>query len=344
MRERTCFIHIGMHKTGSTSIQRALHGLENSSIRYLSLGEPNHSKTFLAAYNQKSSEKRLEGKQKLLSILSRSKLGRDGVVEEIDADDRDVIISGEGLSRHFDRDAVGALFEDLQPRFDRFSIVAYIREPRSHIVSIAQQILRSSPKSLESAVQTLEYRRYFLPWMEIFGQDNVKLIPFNRMHLKNGDVVCDYFYRVGLDYEGMSARFMNASPTAETVILCNRFTRQIAQLRPFSAERLRLSAYLRTLKTSQVKFGRHKFALGSQLLDDRVLESADHLSWLEPFIGDPFAEYSPSDDCMFVESDAHMERLGASLEKQFKIWWQEEISYKERSARYGFAIGRQFRG
>jgi len=42
-------IHVGMHKTGSSSIQETLHHLEprrRSSVGYLKLNSPNHSAFF----------------------------------------------------------------------------------------------------------------------------------------------------------------------------------------------------------------------------------------------------------------------------------------------------------
>ena len=40
-----CYIHVGMHKTGSTSIQKSLSGFSDAKIRYLMLSHnaTNHS-------------------------------------------------------------------------------------------------------------------------------------------------------------------------------------------------------------------------------------------------------------------------------------------------------------
>ena len=40
---REVIIHIGLHKTGSTSIQKALYGYQDVSTRYACFKEANHS-------------------------------------------------------------------------------------------------------------------------------------------------------------------------------------------------------------------------------------------------------------------------------------------------------------
>ena len=46
------FLHIGMHKTGSSSIQFSLNGFENESIRYAKLGFENHSVPIYTAFSE----------------------------------------------------------------------------------------------------------------------------------------------------------------------------------------------------------------------------------------------------------------------------------------------------
>ncbi len=49
---KTCIIHIGIHKTGSTSIQESLQGFYNDIFYYANLGPSNHSEPIYCLFSE----------------------------------------------------------------------------------------------------------------------------------------------------------------------------------------------------------------------------------------------------------------------------------------------------
>ena len=53
MKKKECIVHIGMYKTGSSSIQGSLHKyLESETHHYFDLNEPNHSRRILSLFSK----------------------------------------------------------------------------------------------------------------------------------------------------------------------------------------------------------------------------------------------------------------------------------------------------
>lgn len=48
---RTVYLHVGMHKTGSTAIQSAFSGFDDGKTKYADLGYQNHSIPFCTAFS-----------------------------------------------------------------------------------------------------------------------------------------------------------------------------------------------------------------------------------------------------------------------------------------------------
>ena len=56
---REVIIHIGLHKTGSTSIQKALYGYQDVSTRYACFAEANHSLPMFTIFSKNPKSHRL---------------------------------------------------------------------------------------------------------------------------------------------------------------------------------------------------------------------------------------------------------------------------------------------
>ena len=128
------FLHIGMHKTGSSSIQFSLNGFENESIRYAKLGFENHSVPIYTAFSEDylnyhiwkrqglSDENIIRKKEELLQIIRKE-------LRHL----KDIIISGEDISALAER--INVPKKEIVDAGKDVSVIAYVRDPASYLKS-----------------------------------------------------------------------------------------------------------------------------------------------------------------------------------------------------------------
>jgi hypothetical protein len=144
-----CLIHIGMEKTGSTSIQRFLHA-NAKQLRDAGIGFPlgvsgriNHN-LLAAAYVPPESDRLSRGARSgqgaMPGFLARH---RAEILAEIPRHDR-VVISGEHLFR-LTADEIGTFRSDLEKAGVREAkVICVLRGPASFYLSFVQQELKGS--------------------------------------------------------------------------------------------------------------------------------------------------------------------------------------------------------
>lgn len=207
------YLHIGMSKTGSTSIQGAFHAARAELVAhgfdYLDMGQ-NHSRILKIAAKGKG--KRLKG-----AVADQLGLGRnvggydvgrvvDALTEKLASPKaRRMVMSGEGLFRVEQKEADGlaALFGR---HFDRVRIVAYVRDPVTWASSRAQENIKHghTVAELEATVATPDespivpnYRRSLERYIERFGREAIDIRVFDRRRMVDGDLIADFAAAIG---------------------------------------------------------------------------------------------------------------------------------------------------
>jgi hypothetical protein len=135
---RHLFLHVGMEKTGTTSIQTTLflnrEVLAKHGIHYFDAGRT-HSAVMAAAFQhgrpgtKASPDAAAHARSLLDSFLGSRPEGR-------------FVISGEGMVRMPARDAQ-TMLSYLRERVDRLTVVCFVRPPRGYMVSSMQQAIRT---------------------------------------------------------------------------------------------------------------------------------------------------------------------------------------------------------
>jgi len=129
------FLHVGMYKTGSTSIQATFFAnrdrLSAAGIHYFDQAQA-HSRLVARAFNGAAS-----GKPDAESKMARQRLS-DFIAR---VESGQLVISGEGIARMSSPD-VRPLLGFLRERVDRVSVVCFVRPPVGYISSNAQQRIR----------------------------------------------------------------------------------------------------------------------------------------------------------------------------------------------------------
>lgn len=225
---RRCVLHIGMNKTGSSSIQEAaashrpdlkerfdityLDGPSNHSVlRALFMDDPltYHLVRSMIGPHRSKVDRWVKHQRELIDKTVRSIGG--GIL----------LMSGEGFSGMPERE-VERLGKDLTDNFETVDVFIYVREPFGFAQSKAQQNVKSGYTFEEIVQSTLSgpisdrsensdaWRQTVLPhyrfriekFQNVFGVDNVHIRPFSRHSLRNGDAVTDFFHwAFGFDWK-----------------------------------------------------------------------------------------------------------------------------------------------
>ncbi|MEL7084479.1 MAG: hypothetical protein AAGM36_08270 [Cyanobacteria bacterium J06597_1] len=201
-------IHIGFHKTGSTALQKGLYNsrellLENK-ILYPDLGTFQH--LGLIPIFKESPESYVRSRLKDLDREEALEWGRsqasalDSQIQESNADL--CILSSEGFSR-LSKPELQRFKAFLDCRFNEYVIAAYIRDPSDGYSSVLQQDIRSGNrrpvlKDLYPWTFKSRNRELLEKLLDVFKLEILKVFKFSRDALIDGDIVCDFTFRLNI--------------------------------------------------------------------------------------------------------------------------------------------------
>ena len=195
--DRTLYLHIGMNKAGSTSLQRSFHGLETPRLAYFNTGPASHQQlvTNLVA--------RRRGQRYARYWHAHAELDPAVVLEALDAElaegTRSLVISSEYLCLpHLDAAYVAEVLDGFRPYVDAIRVRAYVREPVAFIRSVVQQRLREHPLSFAPEVYWPRYRARFEAWEAAVGDAALSLVLLSRATLAEGDLLQDFARWLGV--------------------------------------------------------------------------------------------------------------------------------------------------
>ncbi len=200
-----CIIHIGMHKTGTSSIQQSLNGLANETYVYANIdGHPNHSSALAKLFTEHQDVKIKDLNERSVLNGLGSNVNFDGfgaldrMIEE--ADGRDLLLSGEGIA-FFSKNALEKFRKYFSSRFDDLNIVAAVRAPAGYMASAFQEPIKRGGLNYQNfAKRYRSYKKTFKKFDEVFGRQNVQLWKFDPLSFPNGCAVQDFCCRLGIDF------------------------------------------------------------------------------------------------------------------------------------------------
>ena len=272
--KKKCILHIGSFKTGTTSLQMTLAKNRDALKKYgFNYPDISFNHTFLVVCcgeNHKAwpteFKKRMDTKasaarfrQEMLAYLAKT-------AEAAGSDT--VIFSSEYLVT-MRPDRVAALKALLDRYFDEIVVVCYIRHPRSHIVSQAQQSIKVGFADLD-AIQ--ERKKIFRPsrlddtYIKSFGLDALRVREFNRETLVNGDIIDDFCSTVGMPSElvaSLKRAHGNDSLSMEAALIASAVAKDL----PRAKDRKWNPARSRAFEASLRQISGQKFALAADVLD-----------------------------------------------------------------------------
>ena len=210
--QRKLIIHIGSHKTGTTSIQQSLflnrNALERHGFTLFNRGPDGVDRPSGNALTwikfRLSKQFRVQGKI------------HNGLVPALAAAGENVIVSAETFSWVFNPAYIKAFEAQLRKHFDEIIIVSYLR--RQDLQAVSQYQQSSKPGAIVASRfygagctalplyqphfnAYLDYHQRLGYWGDTFGDNNLLLRIFQGDQLKHSDVVEDFYDTIGITRE-----------------------------------------------------------------------------------------------------------------------------------------------
>lgn len=286
---RTCILHIGLSKTGSSSIQRTLHRYDDGRLAYARIRDPNHSSPLFQIFCSDPARRdrpflnwRTPADQAAVAKRHAAAFDREMTRP------RDVIFSAEGICGKLTADEIGDMAARLRRHFDRVRVIAYLRPYRNACASAWQQNVKMGENRF--VLPRPAFRGRLQPFIRHFGKDSVEMRPFDRAALINGDVIDDFAALIGIDPAGLRRQTVNESVSLEALSIVyahNRFA-----VHPGSRAERRMSRI--ALVQDLADFGTQRFGFDPALVDAACKHHRADLDWASRLLGVDMAGTCPA--------------------------------------------------
>jgi hypothetical protein len=281
-----CIIHIGTHKTGTTSIQRRLDGFKNGEFYYARLaGHENHSLpifSLFAPHPERHALHRAAGRDAHAVQAFNDQIKADLEKSITKARDRTLLISGEDIG-YLPEGAIQRMHDYLKTRVDEVEIVAYVRSPAAYMASHFQERVKNLTIDwFDPARMYRNYRDSFSPFDRIFGRDKVQLWKFDPKAFPDGCVVQDFSRRLGINVPSQRVVRLNESLSREAT----------AALYTYAKLGQRYGAT--AMRGGGMKLGRllpgSKFRFSPEAVRPVLAANQADLAWIDDRLGQSLAE------------------------------------------------------
>ena len=235
----TVYIHIGAHKTGSSSIQQSFFksagALKEHGVEYFPLSA-NHSAAIYSFFSENRKNYHVNLKKRLSNEELKSSL------EAVDFALKDFLqssitpkklISGEDISLLTEAE-VGKLHEYISKNADlTVKIIIYVRNFYEFLDSTIQELVKAGTALGKVELSLAEGRPAALPryrfriekFIKVFGRDNVIVRVFDTTRFKGGDLLADFCEAI--ETPALSADLtrvrVNNSVSDETVRILSKY-------------------------------------------------------------------------------------------------------------------------
>jgi Tetratricopeptide repeat len=201
----TFYIHIGVHKTGTKSIQLTLannrkkllaHGINSFP------GDPNHGPDLISLLSEsphreaRNIRMHVDTPEKAASLnTSNAKQIRKALTRNRSPK---MVISGEGLSGLSETE-MQRLKQMLGPYAAGYRIIVYVRDPYEYFNSASLQRLKAGSVlgTTDRKIPLPNYRRKLERYIAVFGRENVDIRVFDPRRFVGGDLVPDFLSAIG---------------------------------------------------------------------------------------------------------------------------------------------------
>jgi len=203
MNAKTIFIHIGLEKTGTTSIQNFLFNnaeqLKQKYIFYSTMLDKDQRS--LSIYSGQSKYIRgLVSKDKEIKIKKELPQTIKSIIDKFEKSNcTNLVFSNEHLSSRLkDTNDLKNLKELFKPYNYPIKIVIYVRNQVDLLESLYFEFIKSGGKdslsnwSKDFTFIEIDFNKLLKEWGSVFGNESIIVSLFDRKNLKNGDIIDDF--------------------------------------------------------------------------------------------------------------------------------------------------------
>ncbi len=274
---RKCVLHIGMHKTGSTSIQCFLDKYRSclgDGVVYADLGFLNHSMVFQFGFMKDPGSLALIANMKLSGEEMDKKrfIFRNKIEESLESDFKVIFFSGEGIC-HLSEDELINLKSKLLEYVDEIVVFAYVRPVVAYMSSAYQQRLKLKCIDISSSLAP-NYKNRFSKFETVFGEVTYKI--FEAKSLLGGDVVKDFCNNFGLPYYPIESA--NSSLSLLSIKFLYHIQNNVSLTSNVTPKP---GIFTRSLKV----IGKEKFYLPSYLVEEVLEKKSSDIAWMNERLG-----------------------------------------------------------
>jgi len=270
-----CVLHVGMYKTGTTSIQQSLRNFEDERFVYANYGgHPNHTRALFALLGLDHPESPAPGGRETAKALARFRQCMAA------ARGRTLVLSGEGIVALPPAPLV-RLREILHERFDEIAVIAAVREPVGFMTSAFQQRVKRQHRDHIQMLKYRSYRNTFRKFDDVFGRQNVTLWKFDPATYPGGCAVRDFCTRLGIALPESRIVRLNSSISREALGLLFIY-RKLG--RAFGSTTMRGGQNFR-LEQALLPIGRTRVRFHPDALQPVLGKNLEDIEWMEARLG-----------------------------------------------------------
>ncbi len=317
---RELFLHVGMHKTGTSSIQQTLfdHGpkLQEFGLSYWG-AEPNHSVSVVAAFHEEPHlyhMNRRAGRHTPEAAAAWARECRARLEAWLaEAPGPKLILSGEDIAL-LSPAATEDLLDTIARHVGRITVLGFVRPPRSFMVSVFQQRVRggSTLDDFGNGINTA-YRRRFRKYI---GHPRIHALRFQlyeRAALKGGCSIATFLDLLGAPealYPQLALRQLNLTTSRLGVVLNLAANEAVPVFLPDGAANPDRSPMLARFLEDVT--GR-RLDLPAAMLAEWLRQARPDIAWMEGQLGQRFAA-----------REREMPEVATGAEEDFRsLSWQE---------------------
>ena len=320
-------VHVGMHKTGTSSIQSTFFHRNNPDFEYVDWTGPNHNELFVLLFLEADRLSKYKGfvnkGPELIRQLPdlRSEWLAKFTDQISNTNAEKMLFSAENISLpNMDR-ATQALHDCVSAHSRTVAACGYVRNPYNLVESLFQQNLKyTNLTAFMKGQHRPNYKRRFQHIDRAFGRKNVTLKEYTPDRLLNGDVVQDFAQTIGVEIpEAAEMKRTNESLSLEAcACLYVQRVHGKGYVAGFKGAPKANGRFIKQLST----LGDRKLVFQDAMIDKYFGDVSKDLIWIEKRIGHSFSyQEKPStntiaslDDLVDValeNYDAIQTRLGA---------------------------------
>ncbi|AJY51409.1 MULTISPECIES: hypothetical protein [Halomonadaceae] len=310
-------VHVGMPKTGSSSIQDTLSRLPMQGVEYLSLNSPNHSGFLMTVLSDNPHDYHSHASNGLsykeVQELKKNYTQKLHYALE-NVDKPKILISAEDLSRPDGSISELKYFQQILLGYcKRVRVIGYVRPPIGYMQSAFQQRLKGGINfNLNLTSVYPNYYKRFSKIDTVFGRENVELVPFRSDSLYEGDAVLDFAHRIDVDLAPDQIVRTNESLSLEATSLLYVLRRlnKSAPYKKFNRDNGQFIAMLNN-------FGSQKLVFSASAVASFLEANRQDLDWISGRLGSSILD-KPVVASQVIESENDL--LNVAYANRLAIW------------------------